>query len=129
MRMKNDLSNQTDAQLIAEYVENVRTHDAIDHIGAANRHFKRRVAIAEELGRRNVTTRPIVRELLDHEDPNVRFSTAVDFRQIDREGSQRAFEGLLKRKGQIATRAKEFLKRFEDSEQETESRPQRRELP
>src|SRR5436853_433083 len=109
MRMKYDLSNQTDAQLITEYVESVRTHDAIDHIGAANRHFTRRLAIAEELGRRNATTHPIVRDLLDHDDPNVRLSAAIDFRQIDREGSQHAFDGLLKYKGQIATHAKEVL--------------------
>jgi hypothetical protein len=40
MANNNQLSKQTDAQLIAQYVENIRTHDAIEHAGAAKRHIR-----------------------------------------------------------------------------------------
>jgi len=40
MANNKELSKQTDARLIAQYVENIRTHDAIEHVGAANRHIR-----------------------------------------------------------------------------------------
>ena len=40
MANNKELPKQTDAQLIAQYVENIRAHDAIKHVGAANRHIR-----------------------------------------------------------------------------------------
>jgi hypothetical protein len=36
MANKGDLSSLTDAQLVAAYVDNVQSYDAIEHVGAAN---------------------------------------------------------------------------------------------
>ena len=73
-----------------------------------------------------------LRNLLDHEDPNTRFSVALDLRTTDHAAFKRTFNALAKRKDQIGNRAKECLRRFKNPEPKTKSirsKPRRKKLP
>jgi len=110
MADKDDLSSLTDAQLVAAYVENVQAYDAIEHVGAANRHFDHRIRIVDELKRRSAGTLQPLRGLLDHTDPNVRLTAAIRFRTVDHAAYERTVRALAKRKDTVGNDARESLR-------------------
>jgi len=129
MASKDDLSGFSEAQLVAEYVENVQSYDAIEHVGAANRHFDRRIRIVDELKRRSGDTVHPLHQFLDHEDPKVRLSAATWLRTIDHAAFERVARALATRTDEIGEDAKRSLEvdaRFEgagDREHEPDAPP------
>ncbi|UZE48602.1 hypothetical protein [Rhodopseudomonas sp. P2A-2r] len=48
-----DLQGLSDTELVQAWIDNVRAHAAIEHVGAANRHFDKRIRIADLLKARS----------------------------------------------------------------------------
>jgi hypothetical protein len=81
MTGSDDLSGLSETQLVDAYVQAIRSYETIEHVGAKNRHFDRRVKIANELNARDDA---LLRGLLDHSDPEVRSSAKWDLDRPDR---------------------------------------------
>src|SRR5438876_1109932 len=101
MPSTDDLSSLSETQLVAAYVENVQAHDAIEHVGAANRHFDRRIKIVDELTWRSGGTLQPLRALLEHEDANLRLTAAIAFQTIDHAAFESVARALAERKDAI----------------------------
>jgi len=110
MASDGDLATLTSAQLLAAYVENVQQWEALDHIGAQNRLMNRRFSILNELRRRGGDSLQPMRTLLDHEDLNVRHSTAIHFRTIDHAAFERTMRALATRSDEIGEEARQTLR-------------------
>lgn len=110
MASKDDLSTLAEAQLLAEYVENVQEWETLDHVGAQNRLMDRRFRILEELKRRSGGTLQPLRALLDHEDLDVRHSAAIHFRTIDHAVFARTMSALAERMDKIGEEARGSLR-------------------
>jgi hypothetical protein len=78
-----DLPARTDSELLQDWIDNVRSHDAIEHVGAINRHFKQRIRIVDEFGARSGGAMTALLPLLQHEDADLVFAAALEFRTRD----------------------------------------------
>jgi Domain of unknown function (DUF1963) len=110
MTRKIDPSRLTEVELLAEYVENVRHWETLDHIGAQNRLMTRRFRIVDELKQRSHGTLQPLRPLLDHEDIDVRHSAATHFRTIDHAAFEATMSDLARRGGKIGEDARASLR-------------------
>jgi len=108
-----DLKNTVeidDGSLVEAYVENVQVYERIDHIGAANRQMDRRRAIVEELKRRSGGSLDQLRPLLEHSDPNVCHTAAIEFRRIDHTAFETTTKALAQRADTVGAEARESLR-------------------
>jgi uncharacterized protein YwqG len=109
MAIKDDLSVLSEAQLVAAYIDNVKSYEAIEHVGSANRHMNRRLRIEDELAVRSGGTLQSLRALLEHPDPNVRRTVAIKFRTIDHDAFVRTVGALAERADEIGRKARQSL--------------------
>ena len=78
-----DLQTRTDGELVQAWIDNVRSYKAIAHVGAGKRYLGNRTKIAGELRTRHGESLALFRPLLGHPDPEVRYITAFEFREIE----------------------------------------------
>lgn len=103
--MANDFSNRSDAELIETWLDNLKIYKTIEHVGAANRHFGKGVEIAEELKARSGGRPTLFLPLLQHPDPDVRYSTAFHFRDSDPDVFRSTLIALQAEGGEIGREA------------------------
>ncbi|KPF96471.1 hypothetical protein IP86_16420 [Rhodopseudomonas sp. AAP120] len=82
-----DLETMDDAALIAVWLDNLRSDEQIDHVGAYNRRFRERAVersrIVQVLLRRGGGSAAALRQLLEHADPAVARAAAQALKQPD----------------------------------------------
>ncbi len=81
--MANNLEMMTEAELVAAWLDNLRTYELIEHVGAANRHLDKCRTIADEMKSRCGGQPLFFLPLLRHPDPEVRYTAAQQFRHND----------------------------------------------
>jgi len=107
---EDELSRLSEADLLRAYAENVQAYETLDHIGAMNRMMDRRSAIFDELERRSGGSLQPLRALLDHADPNVCLSAAIQFRTLDHAAFEKVVGALAERTDEIGRDARDSLK-------------------
>lgn len=107
--MTNSFGTQSDAELIAAWLDNLRTHKSIEHVGAANRHFNNRMKIANELQLRGGGRPTPFLPLLQHPDPEVRYTAAFQFRDSDPDLFRATLMALQAEGGEIGREATSTL--------------------
>ena len=110
MSKEDELSRLSEADLLQAYVDNVQMYETLDHIGAMNRMMDKRRAVFDEIERRSGGSLQPLRTLLDHPDPHVRHSAAVNLRTIDHAAFEKTVSALAERTDEIGRDARESLK-------------------
>lgn len=103
------LETQSDSELVQAWIDNVREHDAIEHVGAANRHFGERMKIVDELMARSDGRLNLMLPLLEHSDLDVRYTAAFLFREADPTVFRKTLAGLSTMGGKVAADAARML--------------------
>jgi hypothetical protein len=103
------IETRSDAQLVQAWLDNVRTHSAIEHVGAANRHFNERTKLERVFWARSAGQFNQLRPLLTHPDARVRFSAALLFRSCDPAAFRAAMSMLIEAGGEIGASAARLL--------------------
>ena len=103
------LETRSDTELVQAWINNVREHDAIEHVGAANRHYRERMKIVDELATRSDGRLDRMLPLLEHPDLNVRYTAAFLFREVDPARFRKTLTGLSTMGGKVAADAARML--------------------
>ena len=104
-----DLRSRSDAELVQAWIDNVLEHDAIEHVGATNRHFGERMKIIDELTTRSEGRLDQMLPLLEHPDLNLRYTAAFLFREADPALFRTTLMGLSTMGGKVAADAARML--------------------
>jgi uncharacterized protein YwqG len=104
-----DLSALTVGELVQSFVDTTLFRKTIEHVGHRNRLVGQIWDTAKELKARDPTLN-CLRGLLDHPDREVRFNTAVQFKNIDRPVFKKVLADLAKAEDDVGWEAGGFLR-------------------
>ena len=104
-----NLQAQSDAELVQAWIDNVRSFETIEHIGAANRHFGERLKMIDVLMARSDGRLSQLLPLLQHPDVELRYTAALQFRAINPEACRTTLITLSKVGGEVGARAARML--------------------
>ncbi|HEY8336912.1 MAG TPA: DUF1963 domain-containing protein [Tardiphaga sp.] len=104
-----DLQGLSDTELVQAWIDNVRARAAIEHVGAANRHFDKRIRIIDLLKARSGGRLSQLMPLLQHPDVELRYTAALQFRDIDPEAFRTTLTALSSVGGEFGADAARML--------------------
>jgi transposase len=104
-----DLSTLSVDELVKAFVETILFRKTIEHIGRRNRLIERVGDIERELTARDPNALNCLRELLQHSDREVRYHTAVAFKDIDRATCKKVLANLAKGKDDVGFEVRMFF--------------------
>lgn len=104
-----DFQALSDTELVQAWIDNVRAFAAIEHVGAANRHFAARLKIIDILMVRSDGRLSQLLPLLRHPDVELRYTAALQFREIEPEAFRTALTALSAIGGEVGADAARML--------------------
>jgi hypothetical protein len=111
-----DLSALTVGELVQSFVDTTLFRKTIEHVGHRNRLIGQIWDTANELKARDPALN-CLRGLLDHPDREVRFNTAVQFKNIDRPVFKKVLADLAKTEDDVGWEAGGFLRDVVEDEE------------
>jgi uncharacterized protein YwqG len=110
MAKDDDLTSLSDDELVEAYAEIAHLFETSEHVGRANRLMGRFMPIIDELRARSGGTFQMLRPLLEHVEPSVRYSVAQRFSELDHEAYERTMRPLAERADEIGRKAQGSLR-------------------
>lgn len=104
-----DLQTLSDTELVQAWIYNVHAYEAIEHVGAANRHFGERLKIIDVLMARSDGRLSQLLPLLQHPHVELRYNAALQFRQINPEAFRTTLMALSTVGGEVGADAARML--------------------
>jgi len=109
MGKSSDPTSLSDDELVEAYAEFAHVFETSEHVGRANRLMGHFMPILDELRARSGGTFQMLRPLLEHAEPSVRYSAATHFSRIDHEAYERTMRPLAGRADEIGRKAQGSL--------------------